>query len=258
MSTRSPILRCAASLLAFYRAARRRILTVYFQNYPEHEVKHNPDGTIVFKPGDTHQITNPNTKNIVTGWDITGHRGPLDWEEEEYQRELMKKTLHHWDEGDYVRLNGTAAAPAIKTSDGNDYYDVVVVGGGSAGCIVAGRLAERGMNPKTGDRLRVAMIEAGPDWTIQDPAIRPGYGSELRRSMVPNISYDPLGTEGSFPHGHTLNYDVDGFKYTSFKLVGGSSIHWGANGVLPEEDDLRIYRETLRGGLDPREICARD
>ncbi len=237
-----------SQLLAFYRAARRRILTVYFQNYPEHEVKHNPDGTIVFKPGDTHQITNPNTKNIVTGWDITGHRGPLDWEEEEYQRELMKKTLHHWDEGDYVRLDGTAAAPAIKTSDGNDYYDVVVVGGGSAGCIVAGRLAERGMNPKTGDRLRVAMIEAGPDWTIRDPAIRPGYGSKLRRSMVPNISYDPLGTEGSFPHGHTLNYDVDGFKYTSFKIVGGSSLHWGANGVLPEEDDLRVYRET--SGVD--------
>ncbi len=237
-----------SQLLAFYRAARRRILTVYFQNYPEHEVKHNPDGTIVFKPGDTHQITNPNTKNIVTGWDITGHRGPLDWEEEQSQRKLMKKTLHHWDEGDYVRLDGTAAAPAIKTSDGNDYYDVVVVGGGSAGCIVAGRLAERGMNPKTGDRLRVAMIEAGPDWTIRDPAIRPGYGSELRRSMVPNISYDPLGTEGSFPAGHTLNYDVDGFKYTSFKIVGGSSLHWGANGVLPEEDDLRVYRET--SGVD--------
>jgi choline dehydrogenase-like flavoprotein len=237
-----------SQLLAFYRAARRRILTVYFQNYPEHEVKHNPDGTIVFKPGDTHQITNPNTKNIVTGWDITGHRGPLDWEEEQSQRKLMKKTLHHWDEGDYVRLNGTAAAPAIKTSDGNDYYDVVVVGGGSAGCIVAGRLAERGMNPKTGDRLRVAMIEAGPDWTIRDPAIRPGYGSELRRSMVPNISYDPLGTEGPLPAGHTLNYNVDGFKYTSFKIVGGSSIHWGANGVLPEEDDLRVYRET--SGVD--------
>ena len=237
-----------AQLLAFYRAARTRILTVYFQNYPEHEVKHNPDGTIVFKPGDTHQITNPNTKKMVTGWDITGHRGPMDWEEEEYQRELMKKVLPHWDEGDYVRLNGTVAAPAIKTSDGKDYYDVVVVGGGSAGCIVAGRLAERGMNPKTGDRLRVAMIEAGDDWTVRDPAIRPGHGSPIRRSMVPNNRYDPLGPEGSLPARHTLNYEVDGFKYTSYKIVGGSSMHWGANGVLPEEDDIRVYRET--SGVD--------
>ena len=48
-------------LLSFYRAARSRIMTVYYQNYPEHEVKHKPNGEIIFKPGDTHQIANPNT-----------------------------------------------------------------------------------------------------------------------------------------------------------------------------------------------------
>ena len=74
-----------AQLLAFYRAARTRILTVYFQNYPEHEVKYNPDGTIIFKAGDTHQITNPNTKKMVTGWDITGHRGPMETMDEAHK-----------------------------------------------------------------------------------------------------------------------------------------------------------------------------
>jgi choline dehydrogenase-like flavoprotein len=35
-------------------------------------------------------------------------------------------------------------------------YDVLVVGGGSAGCVVAARVAESGR--------RVALIEAGPDY----------------------------------------------------------------------------------------------
>ena len=46
-------------LVGLYRVARTRILNVYYQNFPEHEVKHNPDGTIVSKPGDTHQIPIP-------------------------------------------------------------------------------------------------------------------------------------------------------------------------------------------------------
>ena len=231
-------------LLAFYRAARTRILTVYYRNYPEHEVKHNPDGTIIFKPGDTHQITNLNTKEIVTGWDITGYKGPLNWEDEEQQRAYMKNRFIPWQEGDFVRRNGTVAAPAIKTSDGKDYYDVVVVGGGMAGCIVAGRLAERGMNPKTGDRLRVVMIEAGDDWTVRDPGLRPGYGSPIRRSMIPNINYDPLGPEGAAP-APQYDYPYEGF---GFKVVGGCSIHWGRHAYLPEEDDYQIYRET--SGVD--------
>jgi len=42
------------------------------------------------------------------------------------------------------------AASAIKTGDGRDYYDVIVLGGGTAGAWCR-QLAELGINPKTGD-----------------------------------------------------------------------------------------------------------
>ena len=233
-------------LQTFYRASRTRILTVYYRNYPEHEVKRNAQGEPILKPGDTHQITNPNTTKIVTGWDVAGFKGPMDWEEEEQRRAMMKKMHPYWYEGDLVKLTNAkpAAAPAIKASDGNDYYDVIVLGGGTAGCIIAGRLAERGINPKTGDRLRVALIEGGDDWTIRDPGIRPGYGYPTRRRMVTNINYEEIGPEGDEP-GPAYRWAYAG---ENFKLVGGMSVHWGGNAYIPGEEDFHYYRET--SGVD--------
>lgn len=237
-------------LQALYRGVRARILSVYYSNYPEHEVKRDAKGVPILKPGDTHQITNPNTKKIVTGWDICGFKGPLTWEEEERVRAIAKKTNNYWFEGDHVKLNNPKPpALAIKTSDGKDYYDVLVVGGGLGGCIIAGRLAERGINPKTGDRLRVAMIEGGPDWTIKDPGLRPGYGSPIRRSMITNI-HDGIGPEGHVM-GPAYRYPDrvrGGPAAYNFRLVGGCSLHWGAVVRIPDEDDFRMYREA--SGVD--------
>ena len=228
-----------AQLQSFYRAARTRILTVYYQNFPENEAKRNAQGEAILPPGDKHQITNPNTKKIVTGWDVAGFKGPMDWEEEEQRRAMMKKMHLHWYEGDFARqTTPPTAAPATKTSDGKDYFDVVVVGGGTAGCIVAGRLAERGINPKTGDRLKVAMIEGGHDWTVRDPAIRPGYGQPVRRRMVTNINYEEIGPETPGP-----DY-VWGWGGEDYKLVGGCSVHFGGNTFLTQEEDIRFYREA--------------
>jgi len=120
----------------------------------------------------------------------------------------------------------------------NEYFDAVIVGGGTAGCIVAGRLAERGINPKTGDRLRVAMIEGGSDWSIRDPAISPGYGQPIRRRMTVNMNYEAVGPEGKGP-GYQWPYGGE-----NFRLVGGCSVHYGGNTFLQNEEDIQYYREA--------------
>jgi choline dehydrogenase-like flavoprotein len=226
-------------LQAFYRGARSQILTVYYKNFPLEEYTVGPGGLPKTQPGDTHQVTNPNVwkdKKLVTGWDIAGYKGQMGWPEEESQREHCKKISMHWYEGATVKLNPARPAPAAsrKTGDGHDYYDVIVLGGGTAGCIVAGRLAERGMNPKTGDKLRVALIEGGDDWTIRDQGLNPGYGNPVRRLMttLPDTTWDYPLAEGD----------------ANIRVLGGCVIHYGGTLWMPNEDDFRFYRET--SGVD--------
>ena len=58
--------------------------------------------------------------------------------------------------------------------------DVLIIGGGMAGCIVATRLAEHGVHPETGEPLRIAILERGPHFK---GGARPGYGIPLRRQL---------------------------------------------------------------------------
>ena len=60
-------------------------------------------------------------------------------------------------------------------------YDVIVVGAGTAGCMIAARIAEQGINPATGDRLRVACFEGGPYIIPGQENPQPGYGVSSRR-----------------------------------------------------------------------------
>ncbi|MEE8350267.1 MAG: twin-arginine translocation signal domain-containing protein [Acidobacteriota bacterium] len=78
-------------LQSVYRLTRLRVMVIYYQNYPEHRLPRDANDVPILPPGDTHQITNPNTERVVTGWDVAGFRGPLTWEEEERRREYYKK-----------------------------------------------------------------------------------------------------------------------------------------------------------------------
>ena len=79
------------SLQGVYEQTRTRVFTVFYQNYPENVIPRDRHGVPILKPGDKHQITNPNTKELVTGWDIAGFKGPLTWEEEEERRAKFRK-----------------------------------------------------------------------------------------------------------------------------------------------------------------------
>ena len=78
-----------------YKMLRLRILTVYYQNFPENRVPKDARGVPTTQ--DLHQISNPNTRELVTGWDVANYPGPVTWEEEERLRARMKNIL--W-EGD--------------------------------------------------------------------------------------------------------------------------------------------------------------
>ena len=85
-------------------------------------------------------------------------------------------------------------------------YDAIVVGSGVGGSIVSAHLVEKGVNPRNGERLRVAMLEAGPHWRGQP---RPGYGTAIRRQMITNFISDSSSYQ--WPWG-------------MLKLVGGSAV----------------------------------
>jgi choline dehydrogenase-like flavoprotein len=103
-------------------------------------------------------------------------------------------------------------------------YDVVIAGGGTVGCILAARIAERGKNPRTGERLRVAMVEAGP-YLKGDPEW--GLGAESRRSEITHVTVEDVG-----------RWNWSGWGETTAKIVGGSSVHFGSNAWLPRPEDF--------------------
>lgn len=77
-----------------FRLTRLRVMTVFYQNFPEHRIGRDQNDIPLLPTGDLHQIINPNTPDLVTGWDIANFPGPLSWQEEEARRAKWMKI--HW------------------------------------------------------------------------------------------------------------------------------------------------------------------
>lgn len=112
-------------------------------------------------------------------------------------------------------------------------YDLVVVGAGMAGCILAARIAQHGVHPKTGDKLRIALIEAGP---YLERRKNPGYGDPRWRKQVVQMQWEEFSHVPHWPWPYGL------------KVVGGCSLHWGAFAFLPFDIDYKNWVDEM--GID--------
>ena len=108
-----------------------------------------------------------------------------------------------------------------------EQYDVIIVGAGTAGCIIAAHLAERGVRARDGEPLKIAMIEAGP---YLSGKLRPGYGDPVRRAMFTNIASQDAGVMPRWPWGDS-----------NAKVVGGATLWWGNNGYIPYDLDYKLW-----------------
>ena len=110
------------------------------------------------------------------------------------------------------------------------HYDLIIVGAGMAGCILAARIAENGVNPQNGEPLKIALLDWGP-YLKGTP--RPGYGHPLRRQMFTHVLSD-------FREGDRYRTE-----WGKAKVVGGSGLHYGAQAFHPfDVDYLHWQQET--------------
>ena len=77
-----------------FRLVRIRVMIVFYQNFPENKIARDADRIPIVPAGDQHQILDPNTSELVTGWDVANFPGPLSWAEEEERRARWMKI--HW------------------------------------------------------------------------------------------------------------------------------------------------------------------
>lgn len=94
-------------------------------------------------------------------------------------------------------------------------FDILVLGGGTAGCVLAARISEQ-------PQLRVCLVEAGPD-----------YGSFQGGRWPPDLLDANFDATGSHDWGYAA-----ALPSSRAKVIGGCSSHHGSLVVWPAPEDL--------------------
>ncbi|EED18477.1 choline oxidase (CodA), putative [Talaromyces stipitatus ATCC 10500] len=108
-----------------------------------------------------------------------------------------------------------------------DSYDYVIVGGGTAGCVIASRLAEYLPNK------RILLIEAGPSDYMDDRVLNL---KEWLSLLGGELDYDYPTTEQPMGNSH--------IRHSRAKVLGGCSSHNTLISFRPFEYDLRLWQES--------------
>ncbi|MEM7023375.1 MAG: GMC family oxidoreductase [Pseudomonadota bacterium] len=117
--------------------------------------------------------------------------------------------------------------------------DVVIVGSGVAGALVAAKLAQRGID--------VALIEAGP--SVSRGEALEAYDRAAVRGLdapYPKTAYAPYPLRGD-PDAYCIEAGPDQFGPTYLRLVGGTTWHWEGTCIRLLPDDLRLRSRFGRG-----------
>lgn len=116
--------------------------------------------------------------------------------------------------------------------------DYIIVGGGSAGCVLASRLTE---NPA----LRVILLEAGID--AARPEDFPDLASPYPGVAYSNPRYTWSGLKASFPYGGSNRPESKASRYEQARVLGGGS---AINGIGANRGSPHDYDEWGAMGIE--------